>query len=80
MTTSQHRISWWVLPFGLTAGERPERIRHNARMAGTWGWDATCTCGWDSRTGGATRASVERQVRDHKFDVEHGFWTPEVTR
>jgi hypothetical protein len=58
--TTTHRISWWVY-----AGR--ERIRHTATMRGHWpGWDATCSCGWDSQTGGATRGSVRRDVWAHK--------------
>ncbi len=61
-----HRITWWVY-----AGR--DRIRKTATMRGTWGHDATCACGWDSHTGGATRGSVERDVRSHKYDVT-GDW------
>jgi hypothetical protein len=35
-------------------------------MRGTWGYDATCSCGWDSRTGGALRRYVADLVADHK--------------
>lgn len=59
MTQTQPRITWWVY-----AGK--DRIRRTARMRGLWGYDATCSCGWDSRTGGATRRSVEDLVWAHK--------------
>jgi hypothetical protein len=59
MATTTHRISWFVY-----AGR--ERIRHTAMMRGTWGYDATCSCGWDSRTGGALRRYVADLVADHK--------------
>ena len=58
----EHRITWWVY-----AGR--ERIRRTATMRGRWGYDATCSCGWDAHTGGATRASVQRAVEDHKWEV-----------
>jgi hypothetical protein len=58
-TATQHKISWWVY-----AGR--ERIRRTANMRGTWGYDATCTCGWDSRTGGGLRRYVTERVSDHK--------------
>lgn len=58
-----HRITRYVYAGG-------ERIRREATMRGTWGHDATCTCGWDSATGGAVEAEVERQVNDHKLDVQ----------
>ncbi len=31
--------------------------------------DATCSCGWDSRTGGAVRAYVAHLVKAHKEDA-----------
>jgi hypothetical protein len=59
----KHAITWWVWAGG-------QKMRHTARMAGTWGWDASCTCGWASRTGGATKGSVQGDVDNHKW--EHG--------
>lgn len=59
-TLAGHRITWWVY-----AGR--ERIRRTATMRGQWGYDATCECGWDSRTGGATRRYVENEVWLHKW-------------
>lgn len=58
--TTAPRISWWVY-----AG--PERIRHTNHMRGQWGYDATCSCGWDSHTGGAVRSAVALAVWEHKF-------------
>ena len=63
MTQAQeHKITWWVY-----AGA--ERIRRTARMRGTWGYDATCSCGWDSRTGGAVKRYVADKVEDHKLGI-----------
>ena len=65
-----HRITWYVWSCGV-------KLRHAATMRGHWpGWDATCECGWESRTGGATKESVRRDVWDHKFGV-HCALTPE---
>jgi len=58
-----HRITWWVY-----AAPR-ERIRRTAIMRGTWDYDVTCTCGWDSRTGGALERHVRDLVEDHRRDV-----------
>ena len=64
-----HRITWWVWAYGAD-GQRPQKLRHTSKMRGAWGYDATCSCGnWESRTGGATRTSVERDVWDHMYDV-----------
>jgi hypothetical protein len=59
-----HKISWFVY-----AGS--ERIPSTKSMRGTWGYDATCECGWDSKTGGATATAVGRMVNDHKWDVQN---------
>lgn len=59
-----HRIRWFV--YGCNSDGKGGRIPHNAHMRGTWGWDAVCSCGWDSKTGGALRRSVEANVWMHK--------------
>lgn len=59
----KHRIQWWVY-----AGR--ERIRHTAKMRGQWGYDATCSCGWDSKTGGGVRRWVEEKVWNHKHGLD----------
>lgn len=64
---SGHRIRWYVWSGG-------EKMPHQATMRGRWpGWDAACECGWETRTGGATKTSVQRDVDDHKWDVLHGY-------
>ena len=57
-----HRATWWVY-----AGT--ERIRHTAAMRGSWGYDVTCSCGWDSKTGGALRRYVAGKLEDHRDDT-----------
>jgi hypothetical protein len=64
-TTEKVRISWFVIAGGY-------KIPYNSTMAGTWGFDAKCSCGWETRTGGATRASVEAEVQSHKH-ADHGY-------
>lgn len=66
-----HRITWWV--HAWDGQGHSEKLRHTSTMRGLWGWDASCECGWESRTGGATKSSVQRDVRDHKCDVT-GDW------
>ena len=34
-----------------------------------YAWDVQCSCGWESRTGGAIKASVARDVDKHKMFV-----------
>lgn len=60
---AEHKITWWVY-----AGR--ERIRRTSTMRGQWDYDATCSCGWDSRTGGALRRAVQDSVDDHKWSVQ----------
>ena len=67
-----HRITWWVY-----AGD--ERIRSQKSMRGAWGYDATCECGWDSKTGGGTAVSVGRAVNDHKADAATPVDTMQIT-
>jgi hypothetical protein len=57
---ASHRISWWVY-----AGS--ERIPRTARMRGTWGYDVTCSCGWETRTGGAVKRYISDEVYFHKM-------------
>jgi len=58
-TSTTHRIHWFVY-----AGD--EKIPHTAKMRGAWGYDVECSCGWQTRTGGATRRSVEDEIWLHK--------------
>jgi hypothetical protein len=58
-------IKWFVW-----AGD--VKMPYESSMRGTWGWDATCSCGWQTRTGGAVRSSVLESVQDHK-KYEHGY-------
>jgi hypothetical protein len=62
-TMRAHRATWWVY-----AGR--EKIRYQKSMRGTWGYDVTCTCGWSSHTGGATRGSVQRELDDHRLEAQ----------
>jgi hypothetical protein len=62
-TMQAHRATWYVWANGV-------RFRHRSSMRGTWGWDVTCSCGWESRTGGATRGSVENDLFDHRYGAQ----------
>lgn len=68
------RIKWFV--WGWGNGGPAQKLRHTANMRGTWGWDAECSCGWGSHTGGATKKSVADAVWFHKhFDHNLPFRT-----
>lgn len=60
MGMTEHKITWWVY-----AGS--EKIRRTAKMRGTWGYDVTCSCGWETRTGGAVKRYIADEVYFHKL-------------
>jgi N6-adenosine-specific RNA methylase IME4 len=59
-TEVQHRIKWFVWSGG-------EKMPKTAAMRGTWGYDAECSCGWKTSTGGGTRRHIENEIWFHKF-------------
>lgn len=59
-----HRISWkWTL--GGVHADGVWRTGPWGRSVKDTGFDATCSCGWESRTGGAMYASVQRAIAEH---------------
>jgi len=58
-TDTKVTIKWFVY-----SGN--EKIRYESTMRGTWGYDAECSCGWKTVTGGASRSFVEYEVEFHK--------------
>jgi hypothetical protein len=64
-TDQKVQIKWFVY-----AGN--EKIRREASMRGQWGYDAECSCGWETKTGGATYRCVLDEVMTHKF-YEHNY-------
>ena len=71
-TKQAHRAQWSVYTGDRDAQGLPERIRWSSKMRGAWpGFDVACSCGtWESRTGGATRGSVEEELFDHRFGAQ----------
>jgi hypothetical protein len=64
-TDTKVTIKWFVY-----AGT--EKIRYNATMRGTWGYDAECSCGWTTKTGGAIKRCVLEEVYYHKI-MDHNY-------
>jgi hypothetical protein len=63
-TMRAHRARWFVYAGG-------QKLPHAASMRGHWpGWDVACSCGWESRTGGATRTSVSDALLDHRWSEQ----------
>jgi hypothetical protein len=48
-------------------------------MIGRWGYEATCTCGWKTRTGGAIKAYIQREIQLHKIIGHNDIEEMEVT-
>lgn len=57
------RIRWYVWAEGV-------RLPRTAQMRGFWGYDVECSCGWGTRSGGATRRYIENEVMVHKL-IDH---------
>lgn len=51
-----------------------EKIAHNASHQGDWGYDVECSCGWKTRTGGATRSWIADEVWYHKTQDHNYTW------
>lgn len=63
-TPVKHRMSWFV--YAWAPGQPAVKMRHTSTMRGEWGWDVECSCGWSTKTGGATRTYIRDQVWSHK--------------
>ena len=66
-TDTKVTIKWfWVAQDG-TKYRNNKGFIHNA-------WEATCSCGWETKSGGAIKASIQRDVEDHKFFAHNYTW------
>lgn len=64
-TMKAHRATWWACAWG---GQL--RTRLTKKMRGVVGFDVTCSCGWDSKTGGAVRRYVEDELWHHRYSAQ----------
>jgi hypothetical protein len=73
---TEHKIRWYArIPVG--SQEAPDGwLPRTAQMRGTWGWDVRCSCGMETRTGGATRRSIRELIWLHKYGIEGQGWWP----
>lgn len=60
-------IQWfWVASDG--SKHRNNRgFVHNA-------WDVKCSCGWESKTGGAIKSAIKAEVENHKICAHNYTW------
>lgn len=59
MTKQKHQIKWFVYSGG-------KKIRRESTMRGRWDYDVTCSCGWETNTGGAILSYMRFEVWYHK--------------
>jgi hypothetical protein len=65
----EHRARWFVYAGGY--GQPLEKIPHTASMRGHWpGYDVECSCGWESKTGGAVKRYVADKLWDHRYSEQ----------
>lgn len=66
-TTEKVQIQWFAVLHDGSKMRNNKGFIHNA-------WDVKCSCGWESHTGGAIKASVVRDVEAHKWDAHNYTW------
>jgi hypothetical protein len=64
-TDAKIQIQWFAVD---TNGNK---FRNNRGFISS-GWDAVCSCGWETRTGGAIKSYVLSEVEAHKVTA-HGY-------
>jgi hypothetical protein len=65
-TTQKVQIKWFVYSMG-------HKLPKTASMRGAWdGYDFACSCGYESRTGGAIKSCVTDIMEKHKR-IEHDY-------
>lgn len=70
-TKEKVQIEWFAVLHDGSKMRNNKGFVHHA-------WDVTCSCGWESRTGGAIKACAQREVETHKY-LEHDYaWQPSV--
>ena len=71
-TTEKVQIKWFVYSMG-------QKLPKTASMRGSWdGYDASCSCGWESKTGAGVKSWVTELVEKHKR-FEHDYeWQSSV--
>jgi len=75
MSDDRHSVRWYVYVGhgSLEDREHPEApdgfMPRTKGMSHQMGYDAICSCGWKSATGGAIKARVQEEIEGHKFNV-----------
>jgi hypothetical protein len=70
----KHRIRWYARVTPCEDAPNGFLPKQSSMVVSSFGWDARCSCGWETRTGGAIHARIKESVADHKWDVANGFF------
>jgi hypothetical protein len=62
---SKAQIKWFYVVNG-------QKYRYPKGLIGNKAWDATCSCGWESSTGGGVKTWVDQLVFEHKY-IDHDY-------
>lgn len=60
-------IKWFAVLRDGSKMRNARGFQHNA-------WDVECSCGWESRTGGAIKSYMVREVEAHKRNEHDYSW------
>lgn len=58
-------IKWFAILHDGSKVPNNKGFIHNA-------WDVSCSCGWESKTGGAIESCIKDMVEDHKV-YDHSY-------
>lgn len=61
-TSQRVVIKWFAVLHDGSKMRNNKGFIHNA-------WDVTCSCGWETKTGGAIKACISNLVKNHKWDI-----------
>jgi hypothetical protein len=62
---SKAQIKWFYFVDG-------KKYRMVKGLIGVNAWDATCSCGWESRVGGGVKSYLDQLVFEHKY-IDHDY-------
>lgn len=71
--TVAHKIRWLVYS---VPNDRSTLMPRQASMRGLWTFEAVCSCGQETRTGGATERHIRELIWLHKFGAAVHGWHP----
>jgi hypothetical protein len=64
-TDQKANIKWFYVVNG-------QKYRYVKGLIGVTAWEVSCSCGWESHTGGGVRSWLDELVFEHKF-YEHDY-------